>query len=516
MSNLLDRLAADNVRLPSPPAIAVRILEAVRNEKTSFAELARIIAADPALTARILKVANSSFYSLSYKIDTIEKALTILGVGVLKNIALSFVIARDVHKNAPSDFDFDRFWRRALTAAVAAQLIAVHLQLRNEETFVAALLQDIGVVVLCMNHSDDYPKLLSENAAGNRPLAEAERERFGFDHQQLGAELLEHWGLPENICRPIRYHHDRRLAPAEWQQQADILFLADCVSAIYHGSHSTERIGTVKNLLGRGYGVPDAEVEELIDTVAAKASEIFDTFDLAPQEMKPFSQLLQEANEELRRLNLSYEYLVMEYKQAKETAERLSGELRTVNEKLRNLAFRDGLTGLYNHRYFQEMIGTELLKARRYQRPLSLVMVDIDHFKKVNDNFGHQCGDMVLRQLSELIARLIRATDSAARYGGEEFAVVLPETEPPGARVLAERLRNAVIQNSFSTPRGPLYLTISLGVSCYLPACGDVGKDELIEATDTALYQAKTTGRNRSCLLELEEWRCRQRASLPP
>ena len=114
----------DTIRLPSPPAISVRILEVVKKDDFSFGELAAIIQADPALAARILKVANSSFYSLPSKVSSIEKALSILGVNALKNIALSFVTSRDLKAQADGGFDFNFFWRRSIAAAVSAELIA--------------------------------------------------------------------------------------------------------------------------------------------------------------------------------------------------------------------------------------------------------------------------------------------------------------------------------------------------------------------------------------------------------
>jgi HD-like signal output (HDOD) protein len=122
MRVLLEKIDFD-IHLPSPPAIAVRILEAVKREETSSDELARIITADPALTSRILKVANSSFYALSSKVDSIQRALTVIGYDALKNIALSFVIVGEMRGQSEDCFDFDFFWKRSVTTAVSGELI---------------------------------------------------------------------------------------------------------------------------------------------------------------------------------------------------------------------------------------------------------------------------------------------------------------------------------------------------------------------------------------------------------
>ncbi len=160
----------------------------------------------------------------------------------------------------------------------------------------------------------------------------------------------------------------------------------------------------------------------------------------------------------------------------------------------------DGLTGLYNHRYFQENLSNELLKSRRFRYKVSLLMIDVDHFKRFNDKYGHPRGDSTLKEISQIIKKTIRAYDVPARYGGEEFAVVLPHADHDHALRVAERLRKAVMAHRFPGRRARerLQLTISIGVASY-PANAKT-KAELIDRADQALYLAKSDGRNRACL----------------
>jgi diguanylate cyclase (GGDEF)-like protein len=278
--------------------------------------------------------------------------------------------------------------------------------------------------------------------------------------------------------------------------QADLLRWADVLAGVYHGSRSVERVRDLKQELMARFGIDEEKIDAVVDEVASKSIEILSSFDLDPGNMKPFSQLLQEANEELRRLNLSYEQLVMEFKQAKEKAERLAGELMEANLKLRAMAFRDGLTGLYNHRYFQELMAREMSRAVRYGNVLSLIMFDIDHFKQVNDSYGHPGGDVILRKLATLVQGSMRGSDLVARYGGEEFAVILPMTDAGGGRVFAERLRRRVEQMETSINGHPVKITISLGLATYQPGMAATDKSQLIDAADRALYQSKKNGRN--------------------
>jgi diguanylate cyclase (GGDEF)-like protein len=500
----VEDLLKDTIHLPSPPAIAVRILDAVKKDNHSIGDLAAIIQSDPALTARILKVANSSLYSLPIKVSSIEKALPVLGMNSLKNIALSFVISNGMKRQGNGSFDFDFFWKRSITAAVASNLVASLVKHPDDDTFITALLQDIGIIVMHLCRPDDYLRVLQDKKTTRKSVEIVETEVFGFDHQAVGAELLKLWGLPENITMPIRYHQRNEQAPNGCKVQAGILLLSDKISSVYHGTRGTEKIRDIKDILQQDFNLDHPDVASLVDAVAHKTIEILSLFEVDPGNMKPFSQILQEANEELSSLNLSYEMLVMELKQAKEKAEKLAGDLKEANERLRELVCRDSLTGLFNHGYFQELMEQELSRSQRHQRQLSLIMFDIDHFKKVNDTFGHPRGDLVLKAVSKVIRGNTRDSDILARYGGEEFALVLPETDLNGAVVLAERCRKAVEQMEIQAEGQTLKATISVGVTTCPPGSARFGKAKVIDAADKALYNSKHTGRNRISVVKLD------------
>lgn len=174
----------------------------------------------------------------------------------------------------------------------------------------------------------------------------------------------------------------------------------------------------------------------------------------------------------------------------------LCESLQEKNRQLLEMANRDGLTGLYNHLYFQESISKDVQRALRYNESLSLVMLDIDHFKKFNDTYGHQTGDMVLRTLGRIIQSFKRESDLASRYGGEEFAMLLYHTVAADAQIVAERLRKTVEQYCFESEGIILSVTISLGISS-LPCREITNSKTMIDLADKALYQAKSQGRNR-------------------
>jgi len=485
-----------DIHLPSPPAIAVRILEAVKKEETSSDELARIITADPALTSRILKVANSSFYALSSKVDSIQRALTVIGHGALKNIALSFVITGEMRGQSEDCFDFDFFWKRSVTTAVSGELISSLIGQKSDDIFVTALLQDIGIVIMYMSESQKYLQVLDEKKNAGIPVTIAETDIFGYDHQVLGLEVLRQWGLPACIYEPIGIHHNVTGNADDINETAEILYLSDKLSSIYHGTRCEDKMLEIEQFLNSRYNIDKSQIENLVDQVAEQSVRIMSNFEIDPGDMKPFSQMLQEANKELGKANLSYEQLVVELKKAKETAENLADELQKANEKLSELASKDGLTGLYNHRFFQQQMNIEVSRAIRYQRPLSFIMFDLDYFKKVNDQYGHPVGDMVLKAVADTVSKAVRKSDVVGRYGGEEFAIVLPETDLKGAVIFAERLRQRIEQLTLDTGDKSVSVTISLGLTTWEAGKPVVDKASIIKAADKALYKSKENGRN--------------------
>jgi two-component system cell cycle response regulator len=178
--------------------------------------------------------------------------------------------------------------------------------------------------------------------------------------------------------------------------------------------------------------------------------------------------------------------------------QRRQRQLRTSRDRAMLVAVTDPLTGLYNRAYFHEALGVEFRRAQRYKHPMTLVLLDLDHFKQVNDNLGHTAGDQALREVSLRLRQTARSTDVVARHGGEEFAMILPETDLEHGLIAAERFRAAVDGATVHGARGgSRALTISAGVGCY-PAHA-TSMSELIELTDAALYNAKRQGRNRVC-----------------
>ncbi|MEL0167398.1 MAG: diguanylate cyclase [Pseudomonadaceae bacterium] len=178
-------------------------------------------------------------------------------------------------------------------------------------------------------------------------------------------------------------------------------------------------------------------------------------------------------------------------------------ENKLLQQKLRDLADRDPLTDTYNRRYFDVTIARELGFCQRHGQPLALILIDIDHFKSVNDDYGHQAGDQLLIALATLLGKHSRASDIVCRFGGEEFLVALPNTDCATAQARAEEYRNAFAATSIQWQEQTVGTTISLGVACYPVHAGDA--EGLLQCADIALYRAKKSGRNRVVTYQNEQ-----------
>ena len=196
-------------------------------------------------------------------------------------------------------------------------------------------------------------------------------------------------------------------------------------------------------------------------------------------------------------LKASREQLLRSRRQLEDANRQLedrNDQLNQAIEQLNIAAMTDPLTGLHNRRYMTQAIEQEKLRFKRTERPFALIIADIDHFKVVNDTYGHECGDEVLKQVSRTILGLLREQDHVARWGGEEFLVMLPETGLKGAESVADKLRMAVAETVAKGPDGGVKVTMTFGVAEF---SNRVSVDEIIKNADNALYQGKETGRNK-------------------
>ena len=504
ISGKIQREISNSLQFPSLPSIATQILHAVQNDDDAMAELLKIIPVDPVLTAKLLKVANSSLYGHVGKISSLQRALVLLGTNTIKSIALSFILFEKL-KDENQSFDPDLFWRRTVTMAVAAELLSQQLQVQHDDIFLIALLADFGLMVAQLSKGQEYRILMDQQKDYPVDLVELEQEELGFDHQQIGYELLRYWNLPDTIIIPILYHHRPDNAPEDYRKIAWVLDMASTLTEIYSESETTHKATSVQTELANHVGLTEKQSLAFIDTVADNCQEIFSYFNLDPKTIQPYSRLLEQANKELGKLTLSNAQIILELQEAKNKIERLSHKLQESNNRLKALVYQDSLTGLFNYRRFQEELTRELARTKRYPLSLSLVMFDLDNFKQINDQFGHLAGDQVLANIAIAVKRTIRTHDILARIGGDEFAVILTSTNYDGVKFFSETLRLCISGVVTNIKGQDVCTTASIGVASLSAqrTSREVTKEMLIELADKNMYQAKNKQGNQVIISDL-------------
>jgi diguanylate cyclase (GGDEF)-like protein len=211
---------------------------------------------------------------------------------------------------------------------------------------------------------------------------------------------------------------------------------------------------------------------------------------------------------EVSYLTQVFNHMVSRLRYGREKLSDANKALVETNKELHQLSITDGLTGLLNRKHILELLDKEISRSRRYGQPVSILMLDIDHFKNVNDTYGHQTGDAVMRRLADCFYEAVRENDMVGRYGGEEFLILLPDSNAQNGIQTAQRIRKMVRDLEIETSGENVTVTVSIGVSSY-PQYGQ-DADAVICAADAALYQAKSNGRNQVVLSETNA--CRQPA----
>ncbi len=486
--------------LPTLSTVASRLISITAEEDTTISDIASLISKDISLSAKILKVVNSSFYSFPQQIGTIQQASSILGTNAVRSLVLSFSFLKP-DQQSKDGFDYATFWEKSLFEAVASRMLMTAVEAEDsEEGFVAGLLQNLGVLILARAFPAEYKTVDQRVFEDDVDRCIAEKMAIGADHTYIASEVVKNWGFPDSLIEPLRFHHEPhklRTTDSKLKQITEIVALSGILSTVYVAHKPDEVVSRFKLQAKRRLSITDKKLEDFLDRVHTEVEETAKFFDMTIINQKSVAEVLQIANAELSVLNLSYEQMNRSLVEKTVALEMLTVELEKKNKILEKLANVDGLTEAYNHRYFQNFLDREIKRADRNTYTLSVVMIDIDHFKKFNDTYGHQVGDYILRQFSDIARETLREYDLFARYGGEEFVMVLPETNAVDAETVAEKLRSIIASHTFENELETYHITASFGVADMTPSEDQFSKSDLIGFADEALYSAKKKGRNR-------------------
>jgi diguanylate cyclase (GGDEF)-like protein len=473
-------------QLPTLPAIAMQVLDLTRRDDLSVQDIASLIMNDPALASKILKTVNSPFYGLPKQVSTVSNAIVILGLQAVKTLALGFSLLANLQKKddrSPNAFDHTLFWKRSIYAAVGSRVLARKMSvIQQEEAFLAGLLSGIGVLVLHRVLGESFDQLHIQAAGDYDTLVELSRQHLDVEPPEVSALLAEKWQFPPLLARPIALHYKRGESDPRIRPLVDVVSAGVMISDVFTAQNPAAAIAKVRRELATLFNLQPADIETLLDQIGKSAREAASLLEMQIGKERPYQEILNEAQEALVSLSL----------QSQQQVQSIKREVQTLQVK----ATTDPLTGIANRARFDDFFHEQFARAVNHQRPLALLFLDIDHFKKINDTFGHQAGDEVLRRVAKILRNATRNIDLVARYGGEEFALVLTETDTNAAAGRAEIIRSAIAAEPVRFHDQLIRMTASVGVAGTDRSRVFSERAQLTNAADRAVYAAKCAGRN--------------------
>lgn len=467
-------------RLPSLPSIAMKIIDLAGKADTSLNQISHYISLDPALAVKIVKTANSPLYKSRHPINNIGQAVNILGTNGVMTIALSFSLTDSLMKQSSNMLNpagSNLFWRRSITSALACRALGKRLGMERllDDLFLAALLQDIGILAFSALLPEEYPGLFRATTC-HEEVYNMERGKYGISHDEIGAALLARWKLPGYVIDACKHSHPQSSYKGGSNQPGinECVAASSSIAEYFLATGDEIKITAIVNVTNSSLGLDQFMLVEVLRDMKNELQHVEELFAVSILRSDQMNSLVEEASELLTTRTLV--------------------KMRELENKVQH----DGLTGAHNRSHFDDTLRCEFLFSCQQQAPLALAMIDLDHFKVVNDTYGHVAGDGILVAIVKAISAKIRQTDVLCRYGGEEFVLILPGTSVHDARHLLTRVQENIRAIAYTLDSGHIIkVTASIGVAVNMDHEKSFESErEMLEAADSALYAAKHAGRD--------------------
>jgi len=489
-------------RIPSLPTVAVEALKLFHDVNSSNEQLVSVIRKDPAMVSKLLKAANSARYGIRGEVTDLNRAVMLMGRTAAAPLVLSFSLAKQSME--PSDYQvhYARFWTRSFVQATAADIIAAQFgsPAFRGECYTTNILAGLGKLALLRAEPEKYLACLARSSKDGIPLPRVEQEQFGFNHTKLSSILLQQMGLPDRCHLAIRGVNDPSISAARATDGChpllEVTRLADAVASLLCDETPAIALIHLEEALAAINLPKEANAEQVINSVRDHLEASAQLFDISPPHLPSASDLLQEALDQLSRLADIAAEPSPEQNVPVELLEE-NGRLKRRVADLLHVSRIDALTGLCNRAHLLQEFSERAAIHRVRGLSIGMAVIDIDHFKKINDTYGHQAGDFALKTVAASLRDALRDTDLVGRYGGEEFVAILEDANAAGLAVVGERLRKKIEDTTVEFEGTLIPVTISVGlVEGQVAGTEQAFGEMLFAAADAAMYRAKNSGRN--------------------
>lgn len=455
----------------------MKIIELANDPHVDMVKVIHYISLDPALAAKVLKLANSPLYKSRRAATNIRQAVCVLGTHAVITIALSFSLASSLIKqsnNSHNAIDGNSFWRRSIASALACRALGNKQGLKTpDDLLITGLFQDIGILAFDALIPEEYGALYAA-ALNHDALLKFERIAFGIGHDELGYALLKQWQLPDHISMACIASHSQSAPKEIGPAISGCIAVSGHIADYFLNPEENEKLVAAVEAAQSWLDLDNTALREVINIMGSELSLVDELFGITIHNPRDISGILSQAKELLMMQSL------------------------TKTRDLEDKSQRDGLTGAFNRSYFDDTIQREFLLSTQHNLPLTIALIDLDHFKSINDTHGHMIGDAVLIAAVRAMHGQIRQNDILSRFGGEEFVLILPGSTLALATKLLMRIKNSVAEVRYKLDNQRFVtVTVSIGVAANMD--GEIHFDrpeDLIKAADLALYAAKNGGRN--------------------
>lgn len=469
-------------RLPSLPAIAVKVIELTQNERVPVRVIGDTITNDQALSLKVLKTVNSSFYGLRKPCASINQAIVMLGMSAVKTLALGFSLVSSLAKDKAAGFDYESYWHRALISGVAGKCIAAEARCgADEEAFLGGLLQDVGMIALYQALGQEYADILKQANGEHRQLARLEMQQLEISHADIGAHLATRWKLPPMLIAPIKYHERPSAAPLEFATLCNIVSLANTCADLLAAKEPAVPLRRMYEKGQETLGLSLSQVDAIVKAVNQGSREIGRLLSVPTGDKVNVDELLGKAQGQLAAMALPFG--------GTGAGPCEPGEL-------------DRVTAIPNEIVFKRNLIAGFERSSKVNIPLSLSVLLIDGFDALLAEHGQATTDAVLCE----VARLVRAPVESVggilcRLESGRFAAVLPRLDRMGATRAIETARVLVHERPLHIALPGLLpfdlpVTLSAGIACYEEASrGKFAEPaDLLSVTQAAAAAAAKAG----------------------
>ncbi|MHA7812517.1 MAG: sensor domain-containing diguanylate cyclase [Phycisphaerales bacterium] len=487
----MDTLLLDDIlscpTLPSLPSVAIRVLELTSDPEVEMEELAKEIQYDQAIAAKILRTVNSSFFGLRRRCSSIEHALVMLGLGPVKSLVLGFSLVSTVKGEDGDEFDYQGYWKRSLTTAVAAKYVAEQVENKTivDEVFLVGLFQDIGMIAMHRTLGDDYLKIMRETGGVHSKLAKLELDTFEIQHSTVGAMICEKWKMPYEITIPVRYHDRATACPSDHGQVARCVAMGNLVHDVLGSDEPTEALRIAYRRGASWLGLSESQIDAVIQDAGKSTKELASLFSVDVGSVEDPEAVLAKADRQLIEMARNQQ---IEGYAAKQFAELVLSEDGT-----------DPLTGVMMREGFAQAIKEAFPAAHTGQHSLSVVQVIIEPLDEIASSVGEVAQDEVVISTTMMLRKHFEPMGGVVcRLADSIFSVVLPAVERADAIRQANHCCEEFTARIGSwlpdTPNIEGLVTIAMGVATIDDSSRGILKnaDLLVKAASQAVMAAKS------------------------